>query len=117
MSNVIVTGSAEFISSNLAEENVNITGALNVFLAARNKCVKKVVYASSASVYGDRPILLKVEDMTPNPLSPYAVTKLTGEYYCKVFHDVYGLDIVYSLADISRARSFGYHPKYSLEQG
>ncbi len=208
-----------------ASHNVNITGTLNVLLAARDEGVKKVVYASSAAVYGDSPTLPKVEDMTPNPLSPYAVTKLMGEYYCEVFHNIYGLnticlryfnvygprqdpnsqyaavipkfidnllagkppvifgdgeqsrdfafvgdvaeanilaaesqatgvfnigssirvtinqltqmiiklvgnsavrpayveqrsgDILHSLADISRARSFGYHPKYSLEQG
>jgi UDP-glucose 4-epimerase len=53
-----------------------------------------VVYASSSSVYGDTPTLPKVEDMIPRPLSPYAVTKLTGEYYCKVFQDIYGLNTV-----------------------
>lgn len=74
--------------------NANITGTLNVLLAARDKGVKKVVYASSSSVYGDTPSLPKVEDMTPNPQSPYAVTKLTGEYYCKVFNKIYGLNTV-----------------------
>jgi UDP-glucose 4-epimerase len=65
-----------------------------VLLAARDKGVKKVVFASSSSVYGDTPVLPKVEDMTPNPQSPYAVTKLTGEYYCRVFQSVYGLNTV-----------------------
>jgi UDP-glucose 4-epimerase len=53
-----------------------------------------VVYASSSSVYGDTVTLPKTEDMIPNPLSPYAVTKLTGEYYCTVFQKIYGLDTV-----------------------
>jgi UDP-glucose 4-epimerase len=75
-----------------ATHNANITGTLNVLLAARDNGIKKVVYASSSSVYGDTPTLPKVEDMTPNPQSPYAVTKLTGEYYCKVFHGIYGLN-------------------------
>jgi UDP-glucose 4-epimerase len=77
-----------------ASHVVNTTGTLNVLLAARDKGVKKVVFASSSSVYGDTPVLPKVEDMTPNPQSPYAVTKLTGEYYCRVFQSVYGLNTI-----------------------
>jgi UDP-glucose 4-epimerase len=77
-----------------ASHDVNITGTLNVLIAARDNRVKKVVYASSSSVYGDTPTLPKVEDMVPNPLSPYAVTKLAGEYYCKVFNTIYGLNTV-----------------------
>jgi len=73
---------------------VNIRGTLNVLMAARDAGVKKVIYASSSSVYGDTPELPKREGMTPNPLSPYAVTKLVGEYYCKVFNDVYGLNTI-----------------------
>jgi UDP-glucose 4-epimerase len=65
-----------------------------VLLAARDNGVKKVIYASSSSVYGDTPTLPKKEDMSPNPQSPYAVTKLAGEYYCRVFHQVYGLPTV-----------------------
>jgi len=72
----------------------NLTGTLNVLLAARDSGVKKVVYASSSSVYGDTPTLPKSEDMAPNPLSPYAVTKLAGEYYCRVVQEVYGLATV-----------------------
>lgn len=82
------------IKSPITSHNANINGTLNVLLAAKDKGVKKVVYASSSSVYGDSPTLPKVEDMIPNPLSPYAVTKLTGEYYCKVFQDIYGFDTV-----------------------
>lgn len=73
---------------------VNATGTLNVLNAARAAGVKRIVCASSSSVYGDTPVLPKQEDMTPTPLSPYAVSKLTGEHYCKVFHRVYGLETV-----------------------
>ena len=73
---------------------VNITGTLNVLIAARDSGIKKVIYASSSSVYGDTPTLPKSEDMPVNPLSPYAITKATGELYCKVFGDIYGLQTV-----------------------
>jgi len=69
----------------------NVNGTLNVLVAARDSGVEKVVYASSSSVYGDTPVLPKKEDMKPSPLSPYAVSKLVGEYYCQVFTEVYGL--------------------------
>ena len=75
----------------LASHQVNATGTLNVLLSARDSGVKKVVYASSSSVYGDTGTAAKRENMMPNPQSPYAVTKLTGEYYCRVFQEVYGL--------------------------
>ena len=74
-----------------ASHQVNATGTLNVLLSARDSGVKKVVYASSSSVYGDTGTAAKRENMMPNPQSPYAVTKLTGEYYCRVFQEVYGL--------------------------
>ena len=77
-----------------ASHEVNVNGTLNVLLAARENSVRKVVYASSSSVYGDTPTLPKREDMMPCPLSPYAVTKLTGEYYCQVFSKVYQLPTV-----------------------
>ena len=73
---------------------VNVTGTLNVLVAARDAGVKKVVFAASSSAYGDTPTLPKVETMAPNPLSPYAITKLTGELYCRVFNDVYRLPTV-----------------------
>ena len=73
---------------------VNVNGTLNVLLAARDAGVKKVLFASSSSVYGDTPVLPKVESMTPNPMSPYAITKLTDEYYCRVFTSLYGLPTV-----------------------
>jgi len=73
---------------------VNATGTLNVLIAARDSDVKRVVYASSSSVYGNSPVLPKSEDMPTNPLSPYAVSKLTGEQYCRSFHEVYGLETI-----------------------
>ena len=73
---------------------VNAQGTLNVLIAARDNHVKKVIYASSSSVYGDTPTLPKKEDMTPNPLSPYAVSKLTAEYYCEIFTRIYALPTV-----------------------
>jgi UDP-glucose 4-epimerase len=82
------------IKDPLTTNNVNITGTLNVLLAARDNGVKKVVYASSSSVYGDTPTLPKKENMLPNPLSPYAVSKLAGEYFCQIFSGVYGLPTV-----------------------
>ena len=82
------------IDNPMASHEVNVTGTLNVLLAARDNNIKKVVFASSSSVYGDTPTLPKVEDMIPNPQSPYALTKLTGEYYCRVFKQVYNLPTV-----------------------
>lgn len=73
---------------------VGIIGTLNVLTAARDAGVKRVVYASSAAIYGEDPTLPKCESMTPMPLSPYAVTKLTGEHYLRVFSDLYGLETV-----------------------
>jgi len=74
--------------------DVGATGTLNVLIAARDCGVKRVVCASSSSVYGDSETLPKHEEMTPNPLSPYAVSKLVGEHYCRVFSRVYGLETV-----------------------
>jgi len=78
------------MKSNIA----NINGTLNVLIAAKDNNVKKVVQASSSSTYGDTKILPKKEDMKPNPLSPYAVSKLASEYYCQVFTNVYGLSTI-----------------------
>lgn len=74
-----------------ATNEANVNGTLNVLIAARDCGVGKVIYASSSSVYGDTPTLPKREDMKPNPKSPYAVSKLAGEFYCRVFSEVYGL--------------------------
>ncbi|GAB4290250.1 MAG: SDR family oxidoreductase [Marinilabiliales bacterium] len=82
------------INDPITTHEVNVTGTLNILDAAREHGVKRIVYASSSSVYGDSPELPKHEGMTPNPLSPYAVSKLAGEHYCKVFSKLYGLETV-----------------------
>ena len=71
-----------------------VTATLNLLLAARAAGVRRVIYAGSSSAYGDTPTLPKHEAMTPNPISPYAVAKLTGEHYMRVFWKVYGLETV-----------------------
>jgi len=78
----------------LTTHEVNLTGTLNVLMAARDAGVSRVVYASSSSVYGDTVELPKHEEMTPRPLSPYALSKLAGEHYIKVFKQVYGFEAV-----------------------
>ena len=82
------------IKDPLTSNNVNITGTLNVLIAARDNNVKRVVYASSSSVYGDQEGTYKIETMQPIPLSPYATTKLVGEQYMKLFYDLYGLETI-----------------------
>lgn len=82
------------VADPLTTHEVNMTGTLNVLLAAREAGVKRVVYASSSSVYGETPVLPKKEDMTPQPLSPYALSKLVGEHYASVFKHVYGFEVV-----------------------
>jgi nucleoside-diphosphate-sugar epimerase len=77
-----------------ANNQVNVQGTLNVLVAARRHGVKRVVYASSSSVYGDSQELPKVESMAPNPKSPYAVAKLAAEYYCRVYGELHGLPTV-----------------------
>jgi nucleoside-diphosphate-sugar epimerase len=69
-----------------------VDGTFNLLDAARRNGVRRVVYAASSSAYGDQEVLPKVETMAPDPLSPYAVAKLVGEYYCRVFSYVYGLE-------------------------
>ena len=73
---------------------INILGTINLLISAREAGVKRVIFASSSSVYGNTPRLPKKEDMTPNPLSPYAVTKLAGEEYCRIFYRTFGLETV-----------------------
>jgi len=82
------------IADPITSNAVNIDGTLNVLVAARDAHVKRVVFAASSSAYGDNPILPRVETHEPRPLSPYALMKLTGEYYCKVFTNIYGLETV-----------------------
>ena len=78
----------------MATHEANVTGTLNVLLAARDAGVRKVVMASSSSVYGNTPTLPKHEGMIPAPLSPYVVSKIADEYYASVFSDLYGLQTV-----------------------
>jgi len=85
---------ARSLEDPVASNDVNVCGTLNVLVAAREHGVKRVIYASSSSVYGDTPELPKDEAMPVNPLSPYATSKLAGESYCIVFARVYGLSTV-----------------------
>lgn len=103
------------IDDPITTNEVNITGTLNMLIAARDAKVKRFIYASSSSIYGGitsndvnpinpknqlnsinsaNPITPLTEIMPPNPKSPYAVTKLVGEYYCKVFYTIYGLETI-----------------------
>lgn len=82
------------IDNPLESHEHGATGTLNVLLAARDAGVQRVVYAASSSAYGDADGEYKDESLPPRPQSPYAVAKLTGEYYCQVFTQVYGLETV-----------------------
>jgi UDP-glucose 4-epimerase len=89
-----ITSVPRSVKDPLASNEANVAGTLNVLVAAQKCGIKKIVYASSSSVYGDTPTLPKREDMVPNPKSPYAITKMTGESYLNVFHELYGMDTV-----------------------
>jgi UDP-glucose 4-epimerase len=78
----------------VTSHNSNVNGTLNVLVAARDARVKRVVYASSSSLYGDSPTLPKHEQMMPHPLSPYGAQKLFGEMYCQVFTRAFALETV-----------------------
>lgn len=78
----------------LGSNQANVDGTVNVLVAARDAKVKRVVYAASSSAYGDTPTLPKREDMTPSPISPYAVAKLASEHYMTSFYRCYGLETV-----------------------
>lgn len=81
--------------ANPAECNhANVTGTLNLLISARDAGVKRLIYAGSSSAYGNQPSLPKREDMLPQPVSPYAVSKLAGEHYLRSFFEVYGLQTV-----------------------
>lgn len=82
------------INDPLTTNEVNIVGTLNLLQAARDEGVERFVFASSSSIYGDSETLPKVETMNPNPKSPYAISKLTGEFYCKNFYKLYGLPTI-----------------------
>jgi UDP-N-acetylglucosamine/UDP-N-acetyl-alpha-D-glucosaminouronate 4-epimerase len=82
------------VADPLGANEHNVTGTLHVFEAARRAGVRRVVYASSSSVYGDRPELPKREDQPPAPISPYAVSKAAGEQYAAVWTRLYGVETV-----------------------
>ncbi len=82
------------VNDPLTTNEINITGTLNIFTAAKDNKVKRVVYAASSSTYGDHPGLPKVEDKIGNPLSPYAVTKLVNELYAQVYASLYGIEMI-----------------------
>jgi nucleoside-diphosphate-sugar epimerase len=82
------------VNNPLTSNAVNIDGTLNILEASRQAGVRRVVFACSSSVYGESETLPKIETMKPDPLSPYAVTKLTGEHYCRVYYRLYGLETV-----------------------
>ncbi len=81
------------INDPLTTNDVNVTGTLNIFTAAKENNCKRVVYAASSSTYGDHPGLPKVEDKIGNPISPYAVTKYVNELYARVYSNLYGMQI------------------------
>jgi UDP-N-acetylglucosamine/UDP-N-acetylgalactosamine 4-epimerase len=82
------------INDPLTTNEVNITGTLNIFTAAKEKNIKRIVYAASSSTYGDHAGLPKEEDKIGKPLSPYAVTKYVNELYANVYADLYGMEMI-----------------------
>ncbi|RMF94525.1 MAG: SDR family oxidoreductase [Candidatus Schekmanbacteria bacterium] len=78
----------------ITSNSANIDGTLNLLVAARDAGVRRIIFAGSSSAYGDTEEDSKYEEMKPSPLSPYAITKVTGEYYCKVFSNLYGIETV-----------------------
>lgn len=82
------------IGDPLTTNDVNITGTLNIFQSAREKNIRRVVYAASSSTYGDHPGLPKTEDRIGNPLSPYAVTKFVNELYARVYSQLFGIEMI-----------------------
>lgn len=83
------------VTDPIGSNNANVSGTLNVLVAARDAKVKRVVFASSSSIYGDQdPAAAKVETMLSKPISPYGVAKMAAEHYCRVFYLNYGLETV-----------------------
>jgi nucleoside-diphosphate-sugar epimerase len=82
------------IADPISSHNANVNATLNLLHASNEARVKRLVFASSSSVYGDTEVSPKVESLIPNPKSPYAVSKLTCEHYCRVFYQLYGLETV-----------------------
>jgi nucleoside-diphosphate-sugar epimerase len=82
------------VSDPIGTNRSNVTATLNVLESCRKAGVRRLVYAASSSAYGDTEVVPKVEDMPPNPLSPYALQKFVGERYCKLYYELYGLETV-----------------------
>lgn len=82
------------VSDPVGTNRANVTATLNLLESCRQYGVRRFVYAASSSAYGDTEVLPKREDMPPNPLSPYALQKLVGERYCKLYHELFGLETV-----------------------
>lgn len=84
----------ESIQAPLRSSSINVQGTLNILEACRKNDVKKLIFSSSAAVYGNDPQLPKDEQSTTSPISPYGYEKLMGEYYMKLYHELYGVDTV-----------------------
>jgi nucleoside-diphosphate-sugar epimerase len=82
------------VADPVATNRANVTATVNLLEACRDAQVRRIVFAASSSAYGDTKVLPKREDMPVNPLSPYALQKLIGEGYCKLYHDLFGLETV-----------------------
>ena len=82
------------VADPVLSNEINVAGTVNLLVAARDAGVRRVVFAASSSAYGDTPQLPKRESMTPTPKSPYAAQKLMGEYYLRIFYEIYGLETV-----------------------
>jgi UDP-glucose 4-epimerase len=82
------------VENPIRSNDANVTGTVNLLTAAKEKKIKRLVYAASSSAYGDVAVSQKVETLKPQPRSPYAVSKLAGEYYCQAFYICYGLETV-----------------------
>jgi UDP-N-acetylglucosamine/UDP-N-acetyl-alpha-D-glucosaminouronate 4-epimerase len=82
------------VADPVATNRANVTATVNLLEACRDAQVRRIVFAASSSAYGDTEVLPKREDMPANPLSPYALQKLIGEGYCKLYHDLFGLETV-----------------------
>ncbi len=82
------------IKDPLTTNEVNVVGTLNILDAARENNIKKIVFASSSSIYGNNENLPLHEDMMPNPISPYAISKLAAEKYCQAYNNIYGLKTI-----------------------
>ena len=94
MHNAALVSIPRSFNNPVATTNVNISGTLNILMAAKEAGVKRIIYASSSSVYGDSTTVPKIEERIGKPLSPYAVSKLTNELYANVFSGNYQMEII-----------------------